>query len=55
MDAIIPEPYEIAMKIHSCIYVIRLASVSQLDVHPTGDQEIAGLSHAELATFFRGN
>ena len=29
-------------------------SVPQLDVHPTGDQEVAGLTPAE-ATFFHGD
>ena len=27
--------------------------VAQLDVHPTRDQEVAGLTQAEAATFFR--
>ena len=31
-----------------------LASKAQLDVRPTGDQEIVGLTPAGLATFFRG-
>ena len=28
------------------------ASVDQLDAHPTGDQEVAGLTPAALANFF---
>ena len=28
--------------------------MAQLDVHPTGDQEVAGLNPAGLATFFHG-
>ena len=31
------------------------ASVAQLDAHPTGDQEVAGLLPARLATFFCGD
>ena len=31
---------------------IRLASVAQLDAHPTGDQEVAGSTCAKSATFF---
>ena len=31
------------------------ASVAQLDVHPTGDQEVAGLTPAQSATFFPGD
>ena len=31
------------------------ASVTQLDVHPTGDQEVAGSTPAGTATFFRGD
>ena len=32
-----------------------LVTVAQLDVCPTGDQEVAGLTHAGTATFFRGD
>ena len=32
-----------------------LASVAQLDVRPTGDQEVAGSTLAGLAAFFRGD
>ena len=32
-----------------------LASKAQLDARPTGGQEVAGLSPARLATFFRGD
>ena len=32
-----------------------LASVAQLDARPTGDQEVAGLTHAGSATVFRGD
>ena len=31
------------------------ASVAQLDAHPTGNKEVAGLTPAESATFFRGD
>ena len=31
------------------------ASVAQLDSRPTGDQEVAGLTPARLATFFHGD
>ena len=31
------------------------ASVAQLDVHRTGDHEVAGLTPAGLATLFRGD
>ena len=31
------------------------ASVAQLDAHPTGDQEVAGLTPAGSATFFCGD
>ena len=29
--------------------------MAQLDVHPTGDLEVAGLNPAKSATFFRGD
>ena len=29
--------------------------MAQLDARPTGDQEVAGLTHAGSATFFRGD
>ena len=32
----------------------RLASVAQLDVRPTGDQEVRGLIPTRSATFFQG-
>ena len=32
-----------------------LASVAQLDVRPTGDQEVAGSTPTGSATFFRGD
>ena len=32
-----------------------LASVAQLDAHPTGDQEVVGLTPTRLATLFRGD
>ena len=31
------------------------SSVAHLDVHPTGDQEVAGLTPVGSATFFRGD
>ena len=31
------------------------ASAAQLDAHPTGDQEVAGLTPAGSATFCRGD
>ena len=34
---------------------LNLASVAQLDAHPTGDQEVAGLTPTRLATFFHGD
>ena len=37
-----------------CISEIAPALVAQLDVHPTGDQEVAGSTPAWSATFFRG-
>ena len=46
-----------------CIYIapdkrefnVNAASVAQLDAHPTGDQEVAGLTPSGSATFFRGD
>ena len=32
-----------------------LASVAQLDAHPTSDQEVAGLTPARSAAFFHGD
>ena len=32
-----------------------LTSAPQLDVSPTGDQEVVGLIPARLATFFHGD
>ena len=31
------------------------AFVAQLDARPTGDQDVAGSTHAGSATFFRGD
>ena len=31
------------------------ASVAQLDARPTGDHEVAGLTHAGSGTFFHGD
>ena len=36
-------------------YMYLPALVAQLDAHPTGDQEVAGLTPAGSATFFGGN
>ena len=35
--------------------MLKLASVAQLDARRTGDQEVAGSTPANLATFFGGN
>ena len=35
------------------MWILLPASVAQLDVLPTGDQEVAGSIPARLATFFR--
>ena len=37
------------------LFYSKLASVAQLDALPTGDQEVAGLTHAGSATFFHGD
>ena len=34
---------------------VKPASVAQLDVRPTGDQEVTGSTPAGSATFFRGD
>ena len=31
-----------------CLYIFMLASVAQLDAHPTGDQEVTGSTPAEV-------
>ena len=42
-------------KLTKIVKNLLLASVAQLDVHPTGDQEVAGSTPAGLDTFFRGD
>ena len=39
----------------SSIHMQKPASVAQLDGRSTGDQEVAGLTPARSATFFRGD
>ena len=41
--------------LHQDIAIDMQALVAQLDVHPTGDQEIAGLTPAMSLTFFYGD
>ena len=45
-------------KVVSLVKIVKMvlpASVAQLDARPTGDQEVAGLTPARLATFFPGD
>ena len=39
----------------SIYYLTKSAPVAQLDLHPTGDQEVAGSTPTRLATFFCGD
>ena len=38
-----------------CLPVIHLFEDTKLDEHPTGDQEVAGLTPTGSATFFHGD
>ena len=45
----------ISGELQSCLSNTVLATVAQLAVRPTGDQEVAGSTPAGLATFFCGD
>ena len=46
----------VSVRVHAYVFNVTFnASVAQLDVRPTSDQEIASSTPAVSATFFRGD